>query len=57
MAGQVSHARRALRVIHSFDQAKEERLSLAAARASDFDAANPRAFAGVSPVLEASCSR
>lgn len=57
MAGQVSHARRALRVIQSFELAKDERLSLAAARASGSEPSNEleqdsAAFAGVSPVLE-----
>lgn len=54
MAGQVSHARRALRVIHSFEQAREERLSIAG-RTSDLGGLPEQSTAGlaeVSPVLE-----
>lgn len=60
MAGQVSHARRALRVIHSFESAKEERLSMtgrrtSGRRTSELGEATDQStagLAGVSPILE-----
>lgn len=56
MAGQVSHARRALRVIHSFESAREERLSMTGRRrTSELGGATDQStagLAGVSPILE-----
>ncbi|KAK9848569.1 hypothetical protein WJX84_002308 [Apatococcus fuscideae] len=54
MASQVSHARRVLRVLNSFEQAREERLSYTG-RASDLGDSshqNVGDLTGVSPILE-----
>ena len=54
MAGQVRHARRALRVIHSFESARKERLSLTGSTSDLGEETDQSAagLAGVSPILE-----